>query len=190
MKLQFTILQNYGRRGKGYFAPDDIIIKTTKAIHLLFATAWAGGAISLQALSYIRLTSDDPLLVEHTMYCLKFVDTVVVMPGLFGCLITGLFYSLFTSIGFMKFAWIGFKWIVSIMACCFGILFLGPWGDNLIEYLSQYGLELPLRIIKLCMVPEDMWFGAQQLAIILIMCLISVYRPLTFKIWKKNKEGR
>ena len=39
----------YGLRGKGYSIPDNRIIKTTKAIHLLSATAWAGGALAMQA---------------------------------------------------------------------------------------------------------------------------------------------
>lgn len=33
-----------------------------------------------------------------------------------------------------------------------------------------------------------MWQGAMQLGIILVMCLISVYRPTSFRHWKKTEK--
>lgn len=182
-----TTLHLYGRRGKGYFSPEHLVIKTVKAIHLLAATAWAGGALSMQALSYLKLGSDDPVVVAQAAHCLHFVDTAVVMPGLAGCVLTGLFYSCFTSIGFIKYAWIWFKWLVSINAGFWGLLFWGPYGDQLIAWLGQYGWDGPLRFVRSCILPENMWQGALQIAIILTMCLISVYRPLSFLL--KRNDG-
>lgn len=181
-----TTLSHYGRRGKGYFSPDHLVIKTMKAIHLLAATAWAGGALSMQALSYLKLSSTDPAVIAQTAYCLHFVDTVVVIPGLAGCLLTGLFYSCLTSIGFIKYAWIWFKWLVSLNACFWGLLFWTEYGDQLIAWLAQYGWDGPLRFIRSCILPEDMWQGAMQIAIILTMCLISVYRPLSFRLGRAS----
>ena len=100
------MVRNYGRLGKGFSARDNIIIKGTKALHLLAATAWAGGALSMQALSFLRLSTDNAAFAAQVARCLHFVDTWVVMPGLAGCLLSGLFYSTCTSIGFFKFAWI------------------------------------------------------------------------------------
>ena len=109
-----SIVRTYGTRGKGRSSPDHIIIKGMKALHLLAATAWAGGAMSMQALSFIRLSSEDPVRVAQAGYCLYFVDTWIVMPGLGLCILTGLFYSMCTAIGFFKFFWIAYKWVITL----------------------------------------------------------------------------
>ena len=129
------MVRNYGTLGKGLSARDNIVIKGMKALHLLAATAWAGGALSMQALSFLRLSSADPEFAAQVAVCLHFVDTWVVMPGLAGCLLTGLFYSSCTAIGFFKFAWIGYKWLISLCAGFWGTMFWGPWGDDLIARL-------------------------------------------------------
>lgn len=106
-------VRNYGSRGKGVSARDNHIIKGMKALHLLAALAWAGGAFSMQALGFLKLGMDDPATVKLVEYCRYIVDSWVVMPGLIGCVLTGLFYSIFTSLGFFKFAWVTIKWIIS-----------------------------------------------------------------------------
>ena len=73
-----------------------------KALHLLAALAWAGGAFSMQALGFLKLGMDDPATVKLVEYCRYIVDSWVVMPGLIGCVLTGLFYSIFTSLGFFQ----------------------------------------------------------------------------------------
>ncbi len=176
------MVKNYGKLGKGFSARDNIIIKGTKALHLLAATAWAGGALSMQALSFLRLSTDNAAFAAQVGRCLHFVDTWVVMPGLAGCLLSGLFYSTCTSIGFFKFAWIGYKWLISLCAGFWGTMFWGPWGDDLIAVLVPLGLDGPLRFVRACILPESMWEGALQLTVILSMCLISVYRPLSFHL--------
>lgn len=176
------MVKKYGAMGKGLSARDNIVIKGMKALHLLAATAWAGGALSMQALAFLKLSSADPAFAAQVGQCLHFVDTWVVMPGLAGCLLTDLFYSTCTAIGFFKFAWIGYKWLISLCAGFWGTVFWGPWGDACIRLLAPWGLDGPLRFVRACILPESIWEGALQLAIILSMCLISVYRPLSFRI--------
>lgn len=182
MRMLSEMVRNYGTLGKGLSARDNIVIKAMKALHLLAATAWAGGALSMQALSFLRLSTPDTAFAAQVALCLHFVDTWVVMPGLALCLLTGLFYSTCTAIGFFKFAWIGYKWLISLCAGFWGTMFWGPWGDNCIAWLTPRGLDGPLRFVRACILPESMWEGALQLAVILSMCLISVYRPLSFHI--------
>jgi drug/metabolite transporter (DMT)-like permease len=171
-------VRNFGLRGKGQSFQDTTWVKTFKAVHMLFATAWAGGALSMQALNFLKLSTADPVEQAHAVWCLHFVDTYVVIPGLLGCIATGLFYSIFTAIGFFRNAWIGFKWLVVMGAGFWGTLFWGPWGNILIAKLEPWGLDAPVRFIKAFILPEDMWQGALQLAIILTMCLVSVFRPV------------
>ncbi len=176
-----TLLQHYGRRGKGFTAPDHFLIKNLKAVHLLFATAWAGGALSMQALSFLKLSGIEPERAEQVQYCLHFVDTWVVIPGLLGCALTGYIYSSRTAIGYFKYAWIGFKWCITAAAAFWGLFFWSGLGDRMIGMLAQYGMDAPLRFVRAFILPESMWQGALQLAVILSMCLISVYRPLSFR---------
>ena len=80
-------VRHYGTTGRGISARENVVIKTTKALHLLSATAWAGGSFSMQALSYLRLTQGlDEATQAHVAFALRFIDTWVVMPGLAGCI--------------------------------------------------------------------------------------------------------
>ena len=177
----FDIVRHFGIRGKGFSSPDNYIIKTLKAFHLLAATAWAGGALSMQALSFLKFSTKSIESIPFIQFCLHFVDTWVVMPGLAICILTGLFYSLFTAIGFFKFAWIGYKWIITCSACFWGLLFWSSLGNDLIDFLAPYHLDGPIVFVRAFILPESMWQGACQLLIILSMCLISVYRPISFR---------
>ena len=154
-----------------------------KALHLLAALAWAGGAFSMQALGFLKLGMDDPAAVKLVEYCRYIVDSWVVMPGLVGCVLTGLFYSIFTSLGFFKFAWVTFKWIISACAGFWGTFFWLPVGDRCIAWLTPLGLDWPLRFIRSCILPEELWASLVQVAIIFAMALISIYRPLTWKLY-------
>ena len=154
-----------------------------KALHLLAALAWAGGAFSMQALGFLKLGMDDPATVKLVEYCRYIVDSWVVMPGLIGCVLTGLFYSIFTSLGFFKFAWVTFKWIISFCAGFWGTFFWLPVGDRCIEWLTPMGLDWPLRFVRSCILPEELWASLVQVAIIFAMALISIYRPLTWKMY-------
>ena len=176
-------VRNYGSRGKGVSARDNHIIKGMKALHLLAALAWAGGAFSMQALGFLKLGMDDPATVKLVEYCRYIVDSWVVMPGLIGCVLTGLFYSIFTSLGFFKFAWVTFKWIISFCAGFWGTFFWLPVGDRCIEWLTPMGLDWPLRFVRSCILPEELWASLVQVAIIFAMALISIYRPLTWKMY-------
>lgn len=142
----------------------------------------------MQALGFLRRSLDDPAVAAQVAYCSYFIDTWVVMPGLLGCILTGLFYSMRTSIGFFKFAWIGYKWLISLSAGFWGVLFWGPWGDELIATLQPWGIDWPLRMVRACILPQNIWTGLLQTAIILSMCLISVYRPISFRVWLRGTE--
>lgn len=182
-------VRNYGSRGKGVSARDNHIIKGMKALHLLAALAWAGGAFSMQALGFLKLGMDDPATVKLVEYCRYIVDSWVVMPGLIGCVLTGLFYSIFTSLGFFKFAWVTFKWIISFCAGFWGTFFWLPVGDRCIEWLTPMGLDWPLRFVRSCILPEELWASLVQVAIIFAMALISIYRPLTWKMWRSHRAA-
>lgn len=168
----------YGTRGKGYRFRENYILKNMKALHILAAIAWGGGAFAMQALHIMRTFSDNAETVKLIAQCSYFIDTWVVMPGLFGCILTGLFYSIFTAMGFFRFLWIIYKWIVTINACFWGLIFWSSAGEKLIEWLAQYNLASLIVFMRSLILPDSIWAIALQTIIILSMCLISVYRPL------------
>ena len=45
------------------------------------------------------------------------------------------------------------------------------------------GLDWPLRFVRSCILPEELWASLVQVAIIFAMALISIYRPLTWKMY-------
>lgn len=175
------IIKKYGMRGKGYRFRDNEILKCVKAIHILAAAAWGGGAFAMQALGILERSLQEMSASQLVGYCSRFVDTWVVMPGLFGCILTGLFYSIFTSIGFFKYAWIIYKWLITASACFWGLLFWSGKGDELIAWLGEYSLAAPLIFIRSCILPANIWGTLMQTCLIFSMLLISVYRPVSFR---------
>lgn len=176
--------------GKGYHLRENSLLKTMKAAHLLAAVAWGGGALGMQALGFMRRATIEPHTVEVIEACSYFIDTWVVMPGLAGCILTGLFYSCFTAIGFIKYAWIAYKWLISVCAGFWGGLFWSKWGNIFIDELAKHDLDWTLRFMRTCILSETSWAAFLQLAIIFSMCLVSVYRPVSWKFWILQPEKR
>lgn len=181
--MQDREVKSFGLRGKGYRFRDNQILKNIKAIHILAAIAWGGGAFAMQALHLMRTMNSQGATADLIARCSYFIDTWVVMPGLFGCIVTGLFYSIFTAFGFFKFLWIIYKWLITLNACFFGILFWSSWEDILIKWLARYHLEAPVIFMRSLILPDSIWAIVLQTLVILSMCLISVYRPLGW--WHK-----
>ncbi|MDE5879791.1 MAG: hypothetical protein K2G99_07215 [Desulfovibrio sp.] len=172
-------VRSFGLRGKCYRFRDHDLIKNMKAVHLLSAIAWGGGAFAMQALHILR-TSAGGVPPEMVAHCSWFIDTWVVMPGLFGCILTGLFYSFFTSLGFFRFAWVIYKWLISASALFWGLFFWSSLGDTVIAWLGASVFADLLRFMRGLILPDSVWASILQTCIILSMCLISIYRPLSF----------
>lgn len=173
-------VKSFGLRGKCYRFRDHHLIKNMKAVHLLSAIAWGGGAFAMQALHILRTSAAADIPPEMIARCSWFIDTWVVMPGLFGCILTGLFYSIFTSLGFFRFAWIIYKWLVSASALFWGLFFWTGVEDALIAWLGNSVFAGFLLFMRGLILPNSVWASILQTCIILSMCLVSIYRPLSF----------
>lgn len=176
-------IKAFGFRGKGYRFRENNVLKNMKAIHILSSIAWGRGAFAMQALHLMRTRAEEESIASIIESCSYFIDSWVVMPGLLGCIVTGLFYSIFTSFGFFKFFWIIYKWLISLNACFWGLIFWSSLGDKLIYFLAPYHLSQPLIFMRSLILPDNIWAIAIQTCIILSMCLISVYRPVGW--WHK-----
>lgn len=178
----------YGLRGKGHNLRDNSLLRNMKAAHLLAAVAWGGGALGMQALGFMRRSGDWPEAENLISACAYFIDTWVVMPGLAGCILTGLFYSCVTAIGFFKVAWIAYKWLISFAAAFWGVLFWTSYGVKLVNYFEGSIMGDFLVFMKICILSETSWSALLQLGIIFSMCLVSVYRPLSFRFWADSPQ--
>ena len=143
----------------------------------------------MQALHILRTSESGGIPPEMIARCSWFIDTWVVMPGLFGCIATGLFYSIFTSLGFFRFAWVIYKWLVSASALFWGLLFWSSLGDRLIAWLGDSALARALGFVRGLILPDSVWAILLQTCIILSMCLISIYRPLALFHSTKGMNG-
>lgn len=101
--------------------------KVLKALHILTAVCWVGGALSLFALNHFI----GDFAFGEQAYGLNFAKhaidvAIVILPGAIGCFLTGLCYSLFTSWGFCKHGFVLAKWALSIFLMLTGTFYLGP----------------------------------------------------------------
>lgn len=154
--------------------------KILKAVHLVNAVCWVGGALSLLVLN--SLTGD--LAFSEHAYGLNFakhtVDVfVVIVPGALGCLLTGLCYSLFTPWGFKKHGWILAKWGLTVGLVVSGTFYLGPRERFLLEYSKNNGLQelLPLTGEYARIFGEYASFGLVQSFLLVFLIVLSVWKP-------------
>lgn len=109
---------------------------------------------------------------------------VVIIPGLFGCLLTGLFYGLFTPWGFFRHKWVVVKWIGTLAAFFFGNRFLGQWEKNLLEMSREMGFAALQDSAFLQIQLQHRYGGLVQTAVLLSMVWISIAKP-----WKKTNKN-
>lgn len=152
-----------------------------KIFHLLFVAAWLGGQMCLITL---QITKNQLALPEHQaaiLTSLKTIDDMVIVGGAMGCLFTGLIFSLSTPWGFFKFRWIAVKWVLTILLILFGILFLGPWINEMaaLAMLGSTGAAAKERFLQV----ENLstLFGNFQFITGIFLLAISVLKP-----WKKK----
>lgn len=157
-------------------------LRWLKGLHLLAASCWIGGALSLITLYFLKSGVDDGGVLYGVNRSIHHVDTnIVVLPGAIGSLMTGLCYSLFSNWGFFRQRWLTVKWITTVTAIIFGTFWLGPWETAMMEISGKLGmaaLQDPAYRHNQLM---NLAFGALQTATLAVLVFISVFKP-----WKKN----
>lgn len=162
----------------------DAQLKLVKALHLMASVSWVGGAFALLVLAGLREASRlDPEMVRVINECIFYVDSLLVLPGVVGCIVTGLLYSVYTPFGFIKYFWIAYKWIVCLNAFFWGSLFLGPWADDIFILAVEYGFYDILDLVYNCVMPQTSWGAYAQILLLSSVVVISVYRPVHLFNW-------
>lgn len=161
-------------------------LKWLKGFHIIAASCWVGGAVSLILLYFLKNGVTDGNVLYGINQSIHHIDMgVVVIPGAFGCLITGLVYSSFSNWGFFKHTWIIFKWIVTIAAILFGTFFLGPWEEAMMEISGTLGISSLSNPEYLYNEKMNLIFGTIQILVLMITIFISIFKP-----WKSRKAKK
>lgn len=159
--------------------------KILKALHILTAVCWVGGALSLFALNHF---TGDLVFSEHACglnYAKHVIDVaVVIIPGAIGCFVTGLCYSLFTQWGFFRHGFVAAKWILSLALMISGTFYLGPRERLLLELSKhQSAAELGAETGQYFMTfHEYANFGFIQCLLLVFLIILSVWKPKKKKL--------
>ncbi|WP_022850400.1 DUF2269 family protein [Limisalsivibrio acetivorans] len=158
--------------------------KILKIAHLITASCWVGGALSLVMLYFLKKDISEGAVVHGVNLSTHYLDwAVIIIPGATGCFLTGLIYSVFTNWGFFKHRWITVKWIITITAITFGTFFLGPWETRMMNLTGELGTQALTNSEYLLNQSRHFISGSIQLLSLIFMVAISVLKP-----WRKRKQ--
>jgi hypothetical protein len=158
-------------------------MKWLKGFHLLFAAGWAGGALSLSIMHFLRFKGAEVGAHLHGIdMASHLIDLwVIICLGAMGCLLTGLLYSIFTNWGFFRHKWVCAKWIVVAFCVLSGTFFLGPWETNMVNISGQLGADALVDAEYLSSMYLNFWLGVVQIVLLIFIIFISALKP-----WKRK----
>ncbi len=154
--------------------------KILKALHILTAVCWVGGALSLFALNHFAgdfAFGEQAYGLNHAKHVIDVA--IVIIPGAIGCFITGLCYSLFTPWGFFKHGFVLAKWVLSLALMISGTFYLGPRERLLLELskhqsVAELSAETGQYFITF---HEYVNFGFVQCLLLVFLIVLSVWKP-------------
>jgi len=156
-----------------------------KGLHLLFAGLWVGGAITLILLELKLPTAvtGDELYALHS--CIWTIASLIVIPTALGSLVTGALFCWLTNWGFFRYRWIIYKWVVTLAAAIFGVVWLGPWilqVSALVGKAREIARDYPEydRLVQMIF-----YFGSLQVLALIITLFVSTHKP-----WGRGQPGR
>jgi len=132
-------------------------MKVMKIIHLIAASLWLGGIVSVTIVQIGSNTFE--AASQEYLFAMSLVLTIelsTIIPSSLILFFTGLFYGLFTNWGFIKNRWIAVKWLITILIIVASVVFY--------------------------FLPGGILFCLIQLAVILTLFVIAVLKP-----WKRKR---
>jgi hypothetical protein len=114
--------------------------RVLKVAHLLLASLWIGGALSMVLLQggFKEAHGEHLAGIDVAM---KIIDDFIIIPGAMGCLATGLIYSIWTRWGFVQHGWVAVKWVITVGGILFGTFWLGPWLNAMVPVSAELGAD-------------------------------------------------
>ena len=155
-------------------------LRALKVVHLICAIIWIGSAIVMNLLRLL-VNVDNAAGMYYMAEILEAIDMQILVPGAVGCLLTGIVYGFFTKWGFFKHRWITVKWILTIFMISVGTFCMGPLiEENVVigKALMEGAGDAALYNAN---VSTSGSLGLMQLTLLIIVLIISVWKP-----WKKK----
>lgn len=157
-------------------------MKALKIVHLLGASCWLGGAVSMILLNLYSVGASREGMLLGINYSSHVLDMwVIITLGLGTCVLTGLLYGLVTPWGFFRQRWVAVKWLVTSLCFASGWIFLGRWEGALLT-MSEAAGNAALQSAAYQQVRAlHLWGSLAQAGLLIFLIAISVIRP-----WKKR----
>lgn len=155
--------------------------RVLKIIHLITASLWVGGAVTLLLMGLWLGPAQSGLELLGYDLARKFVDDLIIIPGALGCLFSGLLISWLTPWGFFRHRWVTVKWILTIACILFGTFYLGPIINTQPLTSRELGLAAAHDPLYTSRHFNNAVGGAVQVVLILFLVAVSVLKP-----WKKK----
>lgn len=157
-------------------------MKGLKVIHLMCAIVWLGSAVSLNLLPHLVEVKDAAGMYWRAEL-LEAIDMQILVPAAIGCLITGILYGAFTNWGFFRHRWLTVKWVLTVFMILFGTFFMGPLVRENVE-IGKALMQGEGDATKYWQnLTYNGYAGLLQLALLMIVTIISVYKP-----WKRQRS--
>lgn len=159
-------------------------LRALKVAHLICAILWIGSAVSMNLLRHF-VEVEDAAGMYYMAEELEAIDMQLLVPGAIGCLFTGIVYGVWTNFGFFKHRWLTVKWVLTLFMILLGTFCMGPpvkenvtIGKALMEGVGDAGQYATN-------VETNAYLGALQLTLLMIVLVISVWKP-----WKKKNNKK
>jgi hypothetical protein len=163
-------------------------MKILKFFHIIFLTFWAGAVFYL-FMGFMICKYQDENFITGMIKGIELYDKYIIIPSMFGLLITGLIYSIFTAWGFKKYYWIIIKWVMTISFVYIGSIVADNVDSKLLTIISRNNFSKNDPEFLATLLKAQQVFGIMIL-MFMIVVLISIFKPFgkINKRQEKNKE--
>lgn len=113
-----------------------------RCLHMLSVCSWLGGGLGVLLLLYLDQQTDSIANLSVYNQVIIRIDDILITCGAAGTLVSGLFLAWLNQLTIKRRCWLAGKLLATLLAICFGILFLAPWLQNLYSFSCHDGLAI------------------------------------------------
>jgi uncharacterized membrane protein len=146
--------------------------QTWKALHILMAIVWVGGALMIQLLAFQVLKADDPTRIEKFAKDIEVIGMRTFIPSSLILVVLGF---VLIHMGRWPYAfWIVFAMVIWALSFISGAAFIGPESGRIGKLIEERGgvdADVRRRIERLLL------FSRVELALLALLAMDMVLKP-------------
>lgn len=147
--------------------------KLVLTAHVVCSVGSLGGVITFFVLAVAGLVSQDTHIVRGAYTSMEITAKLVIMPLIFGSLLTGLVQSLGTTWGLFRHYWVLIKFLLTVFTAIVLLLQLGS-----ISYMADVAFETTIPSTDLHRLRSSLVVhAAGGLLVLLVTTTLSIYKP-------------